>query len=83
MGANPIRMIREARGLSVSDFAKLVGVSATCVRDLETGRVVSLSPQWAGAVEMLGADWLKTCEAYRAWRVSEQAAIAARFEPQA
>lgn len=80
---NPVRALREARGLSLDALAKLAGVSQTAARDVEQGRVVSLSSQWAGAVEALGGDFPATCEAYRAWRVAEQAAIAARLEPQA
>jgi transcriptional regulator with XRE-family HTH domain len=77
---NPIRALRESRGLSLADLAKLAGTSQTAVRDIETGRVVSLSTQWAGAVGMLGGDFTRVCEAYRAWRVAEQARITARLE---
>lgn len=80
---NPVRALREARGLTPDDLAKLAGVSRTAVRDVEQGRVVTLTTQWAGAVEMLGGDFPTVCEAYRAWRVAEQAAITARLDPQA
>lgn len=80
---NPVRALREARGLSLDALAKLAGVSQTAARDVEQGRVVGLSSQWAGAVELLGGDFPTVCEAYRAWRVAEKAAIAASLEPQA
>jgi transcriptional regulator with XRE-family HTH domain len=80
---NPIRALREARGLTMDDLAKLAGVSQTAARDVEVGRVVSLTSQWAGAVEAMGGDFPTVCEAYRVWRVAEKAAIAARLEPQA
>lgn len=80
---NPVRALREARGLTLDALAKLAGVSQTAARDVEQGRVVALSSQWAGAVELLGGDFPAVREAYRAWRVAEQATIAANLEPQA
>ena len=77
---NPIRALREARGLTVDDLAKLAGISQGAVMAAETGRVVSLSNQWAGAVGLLGGDFTRVCEAYRTWRVAEQTRITARLE---
>lgn len=83
MNTNPLKALRDSRGMSVADLALLAGVSHSAVYDIEAGRVMGIGSQWAGAVELLGADFPATCEAYRAWRVTEQAAIAASLEPQA
>lgn len=83
MEMNPIKALREARGMSAGDLALLAGVSHSAVYDVEAGRVLSLGSQWAGAVELLGGNFPAVCEAYRAWRVAEQAAITARLDPQA
>lgn len=83
MTQNPLRALREARGLTADELAKLAGLSTVAVHAVEAGRVSAISENWAGAVELLGGDFLATCEAYRAWRVVEQASIAARLEPQA
>lgn len=75
---NPLRALREARGLSADELAKLAGLSTTSVLAVEAGRVAQLSANWAGAVELLGGDFPALCEAYRVWRVAEGEAIAAR-----
>jgi transcriptional regulator with XRE-family HTH domain len=80
---NPIRALREARGLSVDELARLAGMSHSSVLAVEQGRVVALTPSWAGAIEAMGGDFPRLCEAYRTWRVAEQVSIAARLEPQA
>ena len=60
MIANKLMILRERTGLTQVEFARLCGINATTLRELECGKSLGLMKTWLGVVRATGCslDWL-------------------------
>jgi transcriptional regulator with XRE-family HTH domain len=69
---NPIRRMREKRGLSARDFAILLGVGYASLNGAENGLPAKLNPTLLAGFGRIGYDPDQVQAVYRDWRTGEQ-----------
>ena len=58
-GENPVRVVREYRGMSLEALAKAAGLSADFLEKVETGRRGLTDERQRKVAEALGVHWLE------------------------
>jgi len=72
---NPVRKAREAKGLTMKQFAVVLGVSYSAVNGVETGLLTQLPATWEKGMTRLGMDYMAMQRAYMEWRSRKAEAI--------
>lgn len=81
MSQNPFKRIRKAAGLSIQDFAGLLGVSGVSIALAEKGSLKS--PQaLLGALASIGHDTEQIIKEYSSWRQELLSSARERLAPQ-
>lgn len=75
---NPLRALRLSKGLSMADFATLLGVTYGNLSFAELGGIVELPPTLRAGLEAIGEDPQVMSEQYRQWRDRRRAELLAQ-----
>lgn len=67
---NPIKAIREARGISRAEFAMMLGRSYNQLATIELGHARAIPTTWREQLEAAGCDFDQLSRDYTAWRSS-------------
>jgi len=65
---NPVREARQARGLSMKQFAQVLGVPYSAVSGVENGMYTKFPSTWQKGMTRLGMDYEAMQAAYTDWR---------------
>lgn len=72
---NPVRKAREAKGLTINDFALVLEAPYNVVSAVETGLRTRLPRKWKEGFERLGLDYETMQKAYTEWRNRQAEAV--------
>jgi len=65
---NPVRQARKAKGLTIKEFAVVLGVPYSAVSGVETGLLTQIPATWEAGMTQLGMDYQAMQKAYMEWR---------------
>lgn len=76
---NPVRQVRKAKGLTIKEFAVVLGVPYSAVSAVETGLLTRIPTTWEGGMNRLDMDYQAMQKAYIEWRTQRADEIAGGF----